>query len=131
MLEGMLLKPNWVLPGVGCPATVTAEQVAEATLRVLGRSVPAAVPGIVFLSGGQSAREASERLHAINRCAGGRAPWALSFSFGRALQQPALEIWRGEESAVGAAQRALLHRARCNRAARRGHYDRAVEAGQP
>jgi fructose-bisphosphate aldolase class I len=131
MLEGMLLKPNMVLPGVGCPATVTAEQVAEATLRVLGRSVPAAVPGIVFLSGGQSAREASERLHAINRCAGGRAPWALSFSFGRALQQPALEIWRGEESAVGAAQRALLHRARCNRAARRGHYDRAVEAGQP
>jgi len=97
-------------------------------LSLAGRPVPAAVPGIAFLSGGQSAELASGRLNAMNVRFKSRAPWALAFSFARAIQQPALEIWRGQESHVLAAQQALCHRARCNRAARRGEYTAAMEA---
>ena len=103
------------------------DEVADATVRCLLRAVPAAVPGIAFLSGGQSAELASARLNAMNVRFKSRLPWALAFSFARAIQQPALEIWRGEEAHVLAAQQALLHRARCNRAARRGEYSGAME----
>jgi len=92
------------------------------------RTVPAAVPGIAFLSGGQSAELASARLNAMNLRFKARAPWAIAFSFARALQQPAMEIWQGKEANVPAAQKALLHRAKCNRAARRGEYSTAMEA---
>ena len=127
MLEGMLLKPNMVLPGLTCPKQATVDEVADATVRCLLRAVPAAVPGIAFLSGGQSAELASARLNAMNLRFKSRLPWALAFSFARAIQQPALEIWRGEEAHVVAAQQALVHRARCNGAARRGEYNDAVE----
>jgi fructose-bisphosphate aldolase, class I len=125
--EGMILKPNMVLPGLTCPRQETVDEVADATVRCLLRAVPAAVPGIAFLSGGQSAELASARLNAMNVRFKSRLPWALAFSFARAIQQPALEIWRGEEANVPAAQQALYHRARCNRAARRGEYNAAME----
>jgi fructose-bisphosphate aldolase, class I len=127
MLEGMLLKPNMVLPGLSCPRQETVDEVAEATVKCLLRTVPAAVPGIAFLSGGQSAELASARLNAMHVRFKSRLPWALTFSFSRAIQQPALEIWRGQEANVLAAQTALYHRAGCNRAARRGEYDVAME----
>ncbi|MDZ4782145.1 MAG: class I fructose-bisphosphate aldolase [Planctomycetia bacterium] len=127
MLEGMLLKPNMVLPGLACPQQATVDEVADATVRCLLRAVPAAVPGIAFLSGGQSSELASARLNAMHVRFKSRLPWALSFSFARAIQQPALEIWQGKAANVEAAQQALLHRARCNRAARRGEYDAAME----
>ena len=127
MLEGMILKPNMVLPGSTCPKQETVDEVADATVRCLLRSVPAAVPGIAFLSGGQSAELASARLNAMNVRFKSRLPWALAFSFARAIQQPALEIWQGQEANVSAAQQALHHRARCNRAARRGEYNAAME----
>jgi fructose-bisphosphate aldolase class I len=126
-LEGMILKPNMVLPGSQCPRQETDHEVADATVGCLLRAVPAAVPGIAFLSGGQSAVLASARLNAMNARFSSRRPWALSFSFGRALQQPALEIWHGDEANAVAAQKALLHRARCNRAARRGEYSGTME----
>ena len=127
MLEGMILKPNMVLPGLACPSQETPEEVADATLKRLLRAVPAAVPGIAFLSGGQTAELASARLNAMNARSASRLPWALAFSFARAIQQPALQVWRGEEARVLPAQAALLHRARCNRAARRGEYTAAME----
>ena len=127
MLEGMLLKPNMVLPGLSCPDQETVEAVADATLTCLLRTVPAAVPGITFLSGGQSPELASARLNAMNLRFRGRLPWAVAFSFARAIQQPALEIWRGEAANVPAAQKALRHRAECNRAARRGEYTAAMD----
>jgi fructose-bisphosphate aldolase class I len=127
MLEGMILKPNMVLPGSACPTQETVDAVAGATVRCLLRAVPAAVPGVAFLSGGQSAELASARLNAMNAGFLSRLPWALAFSFARAIQQPAMEIWRGEEAHVLAAQQALYHRARCNRAARRGEYNAAME----
>jgi fructose-bisphosphate aldolase class I len=127
MLEGMILKPNMVLPGLTCPRQESVDEVADATVQSLLRAVPAAVPGIAFLSGGQSAELASARLNAMNVRFKSRRPWALSFSFGRALQQPALEIWNGNDAHVVAAQKALLHRARCDQAARRGKYDSAME----
>ena len=127
MLEGVILKPNMVLPGSTCPKQDSVDDVADATVRCLLRSVPAAVPGIAFLSGGQSAELASARLNAMNVRFKSRMPWALAFSFARAIQQPALEIWRGQEANVSAAQRALHHRARCNWAARRGEYSAAME----
>ena len=130
MLEGMILKPNMVLPGSTCPTQDTVDAVADATVRCLLRAVPAAVPGIAFLSGGQSAELASARLNAMNVRFTSRLPWALAFSFARAIQQPALEIWRGQEANVSAAQQALNHRARCNRAARRGEYSVAMEKNQ-
>jgi fructose-bisphosphate aldolase class I len=127
MLEGMILKPNMVLPGLSCPPQASVEEVADATVRCLLRTVPAAVPGIAFLSGGQSAELASARLNAMTVRFQSRAPWALAFSFARAIQQPALEIWRGKEANTKAAQQALVHRALCNRAARRGEYNGAME----
>jgi fructose-bisphosphate aldolase class I len=127
MLEGMIVKPNMVLPGLSCPKQSSVDRVADATVMCLLRSVPAAVPGIAFLSGGQPAELASARLNAMNARFKSRLPWALSFSFARAIQEPALEIWKGEEAAVSAAQRALYHRAACNRAARRGEYSAAME----
>jgi fructose-bisphosphate aldolase class I len=103
--------------------------VADATVKCLLRAVPAAVPGIAFLSGGQSGELASARLNAMNIQFKGRLPWALAFSFARAIQQPALEIWHGKVANVGAAQQALYHRAKCNRIARRGEYTTAMERG--
>jgi fructose-bisphosphate aldolase class I len=128
-LEGMILKPNMVVPGLTCPKQETVDEVADATVGCLLRAVPAAVPGIAFLSGGQSGELASARLNAMNARFKSRLPWALAFSFARAIQQPALEIWRGEEAHVPAAQKALHHRAMCNRAARRGEYDASMEKG--
>ena len=152
MLEGMILKPNMVVPGLTCPPREEVQEVsageqqyqvrltdrqpdevedvnevADATVRCLLRAVPAAVPGITFLSGGQSSELASLHLNAMNVRFKSRLPWALAFSFARAIQQPALEIWRGEEAHVLAAQQALYHRAMCNRAARRGEYSAAME----
>ena len=122
MLEGMILKPNMVLPGSTCPKQKALDEVADATVNCLLRAVPAAVPAIAFLSGGQSAELASARLSAMNVRFKSRLPWALAFSFARAIQQPALEIWHGEATNVRAAQKALYHRAHCNKAARRGEY---------
>ena len=129
MLEGMILKPNMVLPGLTCPIQETVDEVADATVKCLLRAVPAAVPGIAFLSGGQSPELASARLNAMNFRFKGALPWAVAFSFARAIQQPALKIWKGQEANVVAAQQALYHRARCNRAARRGEYESAMENG--
>ena len=126
-LEGMILKPNMVVPGLACGTQATVDEVAGATVKCLRRAVPAAVPGIAFLSGGQPSELASARLNAMNVRFKARLPWALAFSFARAIQQPALEIWRGEASNVPAAQQALFHRADCNRAARRGEYTAAME----
>ena len=128
LLEGMLLKPNMVLPGLAAADQSSVDAVADATVRCFLRAVPAAVPGIAFLSGGQSAELASARLDAMNVRFAGRLPWALAFSFARAIQQPALEIWRGVAANVPAAQQALRHRADCNRLARRGRYDPRTDA---
>lgn len=127
LLEGMILKPNMVLPGLACPQQPSVDEVADATVKCFLRTVPAAVPGIAFLSGGQSAELASVRLNAMNLRFKSRVPWALAFSFARAIQQPALELWRGDEANATAAQQALLHRAKCNRAARQGGYSAAME----
>ncbi len=127
-LEGMILKPNMVLPGVSCPVQESVEEVADATVGCLLRSVPAAVPGVVFLSGGQPGELASARLNAMNARYKSRIPWELSFSFGRAIQEPALEIWHGDQANVVPAQKALYHRAKCDRAAHRGEYKATVEA---
>jgi fructose-bisphosphate aldolase class I len=127
LLEGMILKPNMVLAGQEMPTQPTAREVAEATLRCLLRVVPAAVPGIAFLSGGQSPELASARLNAMNLKLRRPAPWPLTFSFARAIQQPALAIWAGRPENVVAAQIALEHRASLNRAARQGGYDPAME----
>jgi fructose-bisphosphate aldolase class I len=126
-LEGIILKPNMVLPGSNCPVQAAVDEVADATVGCLLRAVPAVVPGIAFLSGGQSGVLASARLNAMNARFKSRLPWALTFSFARAIQQPALEIWRGEEAHVLAAQQALYHRASCSAAARRGEYSAAME----
>ena len=125
--EAVILKPNMVLPGWACPRQESVEDVADATVNCLYRSVPASVPGIAFLSGGQSPELASERLNAMNSRFRSKLPWALTFSFSRAIQQPALEIWMGEEVHVVTAQKTLLHRVMCNRAARRGEYTTAME----
>ena len=122
LLEGLLLKPNMVLPGLDGVHHAEVDEVADATVTVLLRTVPAAVAGIAFLSGGQSAELASARLNAMHRRFKGQLPWPLTFSFSRAIQQPALDIWRGEPGNALRAQRALQHRAACNRAARRGEY---------
>ncbi|MDQ6671791.1 MAG: fructose-bisphosphate aldolase class I [Chloroflexota bacterium] len=127
-LEGLILKPNMVLPGLTCPNQSAVDDVADATLKCLLRAVPAAVAGIAFLSGGQSAELASVRLNAMQVRFRSRLPWAVAFSFARAIQQPALDTWLGQDANVQAAQHALLHRARCNAAARRGKYDAQVEA---
>jgi len=130
MLEGIILKPNMVLPGSTCPPQQKVSEVdkaADATVKCLLRAVPAAVPGIAFLSGGQSPELASSRLNAMIVRFKSQLPWALAFSFARAIQQPALELWSGDDANVLAAQTALHHRAGCNRAARRGEYNDAME----
>jgi len=127
MLEGVILKPNMVLPGLSCPHQESVEEAADATVNCFLRAVPAAVPAIAFLSGGQSPELASARLNAMNLRFKSRLPWAVAFSFSRAIQQPALEIWKGQDNNVSAAQQALYHRARCNQAARRGEYGAAME----
>jgi fructose-bisphosphate aldolase class I len=129
IFEGILLKPNMVLPGEDSNQAVSPEQVAEATLRCFRRVVPAAVPGIVFLSGGQGPQEATERLNAMNRDGDlhGVRPWELSFSFGRALQQPVLKAWQGKQENVARAQQLFYHRARCNSLARHGEYRLEME----
>ncbi len=126
-LEEMLLKPNMVVSGKDCPQHAGPAEVADATLRCFRRFVPAAVPGIVFLSGGQDDVEATRNLNALNQC--GNAPWELSFSFGRALQAPALKAWAGKPENIAAAQKTLHHRARCNSVARFGKYSDAMESG--
>jgi fructose-bisphosphate aldolase class I len=123
LLEGMLLKPNMVLPGLAAADQSSVDAVADATVHCFLRTVPAAVPGIVFLSGGQGAELASARLNAMNLRYAGRLPWALAFSFARAIQQPALELWRGVAANLPGAQQALRHRAASNRLARRGRYE--------
>ena len=127
LLEGMILKPNMVLPGLTCPTQENVDEVADATVECFLKVVPAIVPGIAFLSGGQKDELASVRLNAMNARFKSKMPWALTFSFSRALQRRALEIWRGEETNAPAAQQAFLHRAKCNSAARRGEYNAAME----
>jgi fructose-bisphosphate aldolase class I len=124
-LEGTLLKPNMVLSGKDCPTQASVEEVAKATVECLRQSVPAAVPGIVFLSGGQSSELATAHLNAINAL--GDQPWELSFSYGRALQEHALKAWGGDTANLAAAQHAFQHRAQCNGAARSGSYSEAME----
>jgi len=125
-LEGMILKPNMVVPGKKSQQKVSAEQVAEATVRCLKRHVPAAVPGIAFLSGGQSPEEATEHLSLMNQLE--PLPWQLSFSYGRALQETALSAWRGQQASFGAGQKAFLKRAKLNGLARSGRYNASLES---
>ncbi|MGE5219066.1 MAG: class I fructose-bisphosphate aldolase [Chloroflexota bacterium] len=125
-LEGMVLKPSMVVSGKENPRQAGVEEVAERTLRCLKRTVPAAVPGIAFLSGGQSAVSATEHLNAMNKM--GPHPWQVSFSYARALQDPALKAWKGEAANVPAAQKIFYHRAKCNSAARSGSYTKQMEA---
>jgi fructose-bisphosphate aldolase class I len=124
-LEGTLLKVNMVVPGKGSPRQVSDAEVAEATIRCLRAHVPTEIPGIVFLSGGMSDEQATSRLNEMNRR--GPHPWEVSFSYGRALQQPSLKAWRGDPANVEAAQKALLHRARMNGLARSGGYSPELE----
>jgi fructose-bisphosphate aldolase class I len=127
-LEGMLLKPNMVLSGKDCPQQASVQEVAEATVRCMKRVVPAAVPGLVFLSGGQTDLQATEHLNAMNRL--DQVPWQLSFSYGRALQAPVLKAWKGEPANVADAQQAFHHRALCNSKARFGKYTEAMETAK-
>ncbi|MDP8967630.1 MAG: fructose-bisphosphate aldolase class I [Actinomycetota bacterium] len=126
LLEGILLKPNMVLAGYDCPEQPDDDVVAERTLRCLRRHVPAAVPGIVFLSGGQSDEDATNRLNVMNQM--GPQPWEISFSYGRGLQAAALTTWHGESDNVAAAQAQYRHRARCTGAARQGEYSESMES---
>jgi fructose-bisphosphate aldolase, class I len=128
VLEGMLLKPNMVLSGKECSQQASVQEVAEATVRCVRRVVPAAIPGLVFLSGGQSDLQATEHLNAMNRLPD--LPWQLSFSFGRALQAPVLKAWKGDPANVAAAQQAFHHRARCNSKARFGKYSEEMETAK-
>ena len=125
MLEGVILKPNMVLPGTKSTTPATVAEIAEITLRCLRNTVPSAVPGICFLSGGQSPKEATINLNAMNTM--GRHPWELSFSYGRALQAPVLKAWGGSAENAVAAQHALTVRARYNGAARDGKYSAEME----
>jgi fructose-bisphosphate aldolase class I len=124
--EGMILKPSMVVSGKDNARQAGVEEVAERTIRCLKRTVPAAVPGIAFLSGGQSAERATEHLNAMNQI--GPLPWQVSFSYARALQDPAIKAWKGQDANVAAAQKVFYHRAKCNSAARSGSYDKQMEA---
>ncbi len=127
-LSGMILKASMVLSGQGCAQQAPLEQVARETLRCLRNTVPAAVPGVAFLSGGQSDAAASQHLNAINVLARGmHAPWRLTFSYARALQHAPLQLWRGSAQNVERAQQLLLHRARLNAAASTGRYTPHME----
>ena len=125
-LEGMILKPSMVVSGKENPRQAGVDEVAERTIRCLKRTVPGAVPGIAFLSGGQSAVSATEHLNKMNQL--GPHPWQVSFSYARALQDPALKAWKGEPGNVAAAQKIFYHRAKMNSAARTGSYTKAMEA---
>jgi fructose-bisphosphate aldolase class I len=128
VLEGMLLKPNMVLSGKESPKQASVPEVAEATVRCLKHVVPAAVPGIVFLSGGQTDQQATEHLNAMNQIED--LPWQLSFSYGRALQAPVLKVWKGDPAKVADAQKAFYHRALCNSKARFGKYTEEMETAK-
>ena len=128
LLEGMILKPNMIVPGLQCPKQNSVEDVADATVSCFRRVVPVAVPGVAFLSGGQSSELASERLNMMNTKYKTKVPWALSFSFARAIQQPGMEIWGGDSANVAAAQKSMYHRASFNRSARRGEYSAEMES---
>jgi fructose-bisphosphate aldolase class I len=125
MLEGMILKPNMVIAGIHADQQASPQEVADKTLRCLRASVPAAVPGIAFLSGGQTEKQATEHLSLINQA--GNVPWALTFSYGRALQQAALKAWRGSTANVATAQAAFSHRARMNGLAASGQWSASLE----
>uniref|UniRef100_A0AAA9S4U4 Fructose-bisphosphate aldolase n=3 Tax=Bos TaxID=9903 RepID=A0AAA9S4U4_BOVIN len=127
-LEGTLLKPNMVTPGHACAIKYSPEEIAMATVTALRRTVPPAVPGVTFLSGGQSEEEASLNLNAINRCPLPR-PWALTFSYGRALQASALNAWRGQQDNAGAATEEFIKRAEVNGLAAQGKYEGSGEDG--
>ncbi len=124
-LEGIVLKPNMIVPGKGSKTRATYEQVAEATVRVLKNCVPGAVPGIAFLSGGQTDEEATANLDAMNKI--GNLPWALTFSYGRALQAAPQKAWSGKAENVAAAQRAFMHRAKMNSLAALGQWKADLE----
>ena len=128
--EHLVLKASMVISGKGCPQQASVKEVAAATVLCLKRTVPASVPGIVFLSGGQSDELATAHLSEMN-ASGGKLPWPLSFSYGRALQAPALKAWKGQPANVAAAQKALMHRAKCNSAACFGRYTAAMEKEAP
>ena len=127
LLEGMILKPNMVIDGLNSNVQSTVYEVADATIRCLMQSVPAAVAGIAFLSGGQTGELATAHLNAMHVQFKSQFPWPVTFSFARAIQQPALEIWQGKEAHVPKAQQALYHWAKCNQAARRGEYNASIE----
>ena len=127
LLEGMVLKPNMVLSGYECSEKASVEDVAELTVTVLKRCVPSAVPGIAFLSGGQSDEDATAHLNAMNQILGENSPWNLTYSYGRALQAPALKTWEGKEEHVSAAQGAFYKRAKLNSLATKGEYSPGME----
>jgi len=127
-LEGMVLKPNMVLSGYNCPDQASVEQVAELTVTVFKRSVPSAVPGIAFLSGGQSDEHATAHLNAMNQLIGNNSPWNLTFSYGRALQAPALKAWAGKDENISDAQEAFYKRAKLNSLATKGDYSADMES---
>ncbi|MFI5136227.1 MAG: class I fructose-bisphosphate aldolase [Sphingobacteriales bacterium] len=129
-LQALILKPNMVLPGLSSSRQADINTVAEATVTCLLQSVPAAVPGIAFLSGGQSPEMAAAHLNAMHVKYKGKLPWALTFSFARAIQQPALELWKGKDENIGAAQKMLCKRACLDNAARRGEYNAEMEKGE-
>ncbi len=124
MFEGILLKPSMVTPGADCPTRATTEEIAKWTLRLLRNRVPPAVPGIMFLSGGQSEMEATLNLNAMNQSPN---PWHVSFSYARALQNSTLKAWQGKDENIGKAHAALLKRASANSAAQLGKYDPKIE----
>ena len=127
-LEWIILKPNMILSGLTCEPQASQKEISDATLKCLRLLVPATVGGIAFLSGGQNPQLATSRLNELEKlCQHSLLPWPISFSFARAIQQPALAIWHGKSSNTSAAQHALFHRAQCNQAARRGQYTPAME----
>ena len=127
LLEGMILKPNMVLSGYKCSEQASVDEVAEMTVTVLKRCVPSAVPGIAFLSGGQSNEDATAHLNSMNRILGNSSPWNLTYSYGRALQASALDTWSGKEENVPAAQDAFYKRAKLNSLATKGDYSEDME----
>lgn len=126
-LDQMILKPSMVIPGLGCNQPASIEAVAEATISCLLKNVPASVAGVAFLSGGQSTSQAAAHLNAMNLIFGNQCPWPVTFSYARAIQQPALDYWAGEPQHVEEAQKRLRQRAQCNSAASRGEYSSEME----
>ncbi len=125
--EGIILKPNMVLSGYECPEKASAVEVAEMTVTVLKRCVPSAVPGIAFLSGGQSDTDATLHLNEMNKLLGENSPWNLTYSYGRALQASALEAWKGDSENIGLAQDSFIKRAKLNSMATYGDYEPTME----